>query len=563
MSDMKKRDPLQYDFDEQWDVEQALFGRTSTGSAKNSFPLDNDVDVFVSVMHAHNGSNADQARTSAEDSRKKEPQKRPQGRTAQSAAVASRSRPVATKKRKTKKRKVNYKGLAILAAMALTAVLILYLIISFFVWVLSPGDSLPEEATEQTTSSETEPTTTVDYDAIARELVEEADIQAAMYDYDAAIATIKSFGNNWAQRAELSAAKQKYEQLKTQAVRWEDTTTIPHIFFHSLIADNARAFDGQYTEDGYNQYMTTIPEFEAMLEEMYARGYVLVKIHDIAKLTKDENGNEVYRQGDIYLPEGKKPIVMSQDDVNYYEYMVDSDGDHLPDAGGDGFASKLVVDASGNITCEYVTAEGQTVYGDYDLVPIVERFVREHPDFSYRGAKAIVGITGYEGVYGYRTDKDGKERLTPEEFQKEVDGAKAVTAWLLENGFEIASHSYGHPAYGNISNEKLATDVQRWEEEVQPVVGDTDIILYPFGSDIAGIGKYSGAKYDSMYAAGYRFFCNVDSSDYWVQIRDKYVRQGRRNLDGYRLWYNPGMLDDLFDAEAVFDPDRPTPVPPL
>ena len=66
-----------------------------------------------------------------------------------------------------------------------------------------------------------------------------------------------------------------------------------------------------------------------------------------------------------------------------------------------------------------------------------------------------------------------------------------------------------------------------------------------------------------MYAAGYRFYCNVDSSDCWVQIRDNYVRQGRRNLDGYRMWYNPGMLDDLFDVENVFDPDRPTPVPPI
>ena len=43
----------------------------------------------------------------------------------------------------------------------------------------------------------------------------------------------------------------------------------------------------------------------------------------------------------------------------------------------------------------------------------------------------------------------------------------------------------------------------------------------------------------------------------------QYMRQGRRNLDGYRMYYNPEMVEDLFDAKAVFDPARPTPVPPM
>ena len=41
------------------------------------------------------------------------------------------------------------------------------------------------------------------------------------------------------------------------------------------------------------------------------------------------------------------------------------------------------------------------------------------------------------------------------------------------------------------------------------------------------------------------------------------MRQGRRNLDGYRMYYNPEMVDDLFDAASVFDPARPTHVPPM
>lgn len=585
MAENRNKDLFQYNFDEEWDVEREMYSQLLKQSQMSQDVLSDDVYSEPSPAEKSFRETAKQERSTRAqpqgraaatgifgrshrpareaDTAKREPARsRDPSRGGEPNRMPPQPRRTGNPQRKKKQgSQINYKALSILIAMVLVAILVIFGMVRFFMWILSPAEG--DRDAEESSTSETVITTTVDYEAIAAELLEQAELQSAMYDYDTAIKTVKSFGSNWGTRADLTQAVQKYEQLKLQTVRWEDTTTIPHIFFHILVADNARAFDGDYTEDGYNQYMTTIPEFKAILEELYARDYVLIRIHDIAKRVTDENGNEVYEQGDIYLPPGKKPIVISQDDVNFYEYMIDSDGDHLPDAGGDGFASKLLVDAHGDITCEYVTAEGETVYGDYDLVPILERFVEEHPDFSYRGAKAIVALTGYEGVYGYRTDKDGKERLTPEEFRKEIDGAKAVNQWLKDNGWEIASHSYGHPSYGSLTWEELAHDVSRWEEEVQPVVGDTDIFIYPYGSDIAGVENYSGSKYDTMYEAGYRFYCNVDSSEYWVHIRNNYVRQGRRNLDGYRMWYDPELLDDLFDATAIFDPDRPTPVPPI
>ena len=61
--------------------------------------------------------------------------------------------------------------------------------------------------------------------------------------------------------------------------------------------------------------------FLKMLDAFYEDGYVLVRIRDIASETTDENGNTVFSWGEILLPEGKKPLVMSQDDVCYYPYM--------------------------------------------------------------------------------------------------------------------------------------------------------------------------------------------------------------------------------------------------
>lgn len=184
----------------------------------------------------------------------------------------------------------------------------------------------------------------------------EAKHLAAQYDYDKAIAAVTGFAG-WENVPELQQAKADFEAQKAQAVRYADPTTIPHIFFHTLIADTARAFDGDPEQGGYNQFMATIKEFNAVLQSLYERGFVLVDIHDVAGPQQQADGSTKYVAGDIYLPARKKPIVLSQDDVCYYEYMTDSDSDGKPDKGGDGFASRLLV-KDGKLTCEYVDADG-------------------------------------------------------------------------------------------------------------------------------------------------------------------------------------------------------------
>ena len=72
--------------------------------------------------------------------------------------------------------------------------------------------------------------------------------------------------------------------------------------------------------------------------------------------------------------------------------------------------NQLVVDENGKIRNEYIEDDGSVSVGDYDMVPLIDRFVEEHPDFSYRGAKGIVALTGYNGILGYRTDQSYETR---------------------------------------------------------------------------------------------------------------------------------------------------------
>ena len=413
------------------------------------------------------------------------------------------------------------------------------------------------------------PETTAPPEPAEDELLRQADFLAAGYDYEGAAQLLRA-SSYFASSSSYQSRVSEYEAEAQKLVKWDDMQNITHVFFHTLVVDNARCFDGDFTEKGYNQYMTTIPEFLKMMESMYERGYILVSPYDIAYEYVDENGQTKMKYGEIWLPEGKTPFVMSQDDVNYYGYMIgDVDPDYerpaVPHADGDGFAHKIIIGEDGYPTCEYMDADGNILVGSYDLVPILEDFIQEHPDFSYRGARAILGMTGYEGVFGYRTKPAYEDDLGTEAYQKECEDARAVAQCLRDHGWILASHSYGHPSYGNISAEHVASDSDKWEQTVQPIIGDCDIILYPNGSDIEGIGKYTfdNPKFAALYEDGYRYFYNVDSHVAWQQLGDDYFRGGRRNLDGYRMWYTPKKVADLFDVDEVFDPDRPTPVPSI
>lgn len=392
-----------------------------------------------------------------------------------------------------------------------------------------------------------------------KRILRKAKAFAAQYDYDNAIKTIKKY-EDYSSYKEMVSAINKYRKIKKSCVSWP-LEEVTHVFYHTLIRDTAKAFDGDYKSADYNQVMTTIDEFNQITQTMYEKGYVMVSIYDMA--TVNEDGS--ISRGEILLPPGKIPFVLSQDDVCYYHYMD-----------GDGFASKLVVDEDGKVRNEYVEDDGSISVGDYDMVPLIDRFVEEHPDFSYRGAKGIVALTGYDGILGYRTDieyktkeslQDDQKRYLEEhpdfDFERELEQAKQVADAMKEEGWLFASHTWGHQNVGEIGLEKLQTDTQKFKDNVDPLIGGTDIIIFAFGTDLSQVEDYSGDKFEYLKSVGYNYYCNVDSSKYFVQIRDRYFRMGRRNLDGYRMYYNPELVEDLFDASAVFDKSRPTPVPPM
>ena len=145
--------------------------------------------------------------------------------------------------------------------------------------------SLAESGSDEDASSETPATTTpaAAYntgDAALDGILNSAHAKFVTYDYDAAIEILNS-NPDYAENSDVKKLIASCEETKSTLVR-ADVNKITHVFFHSLIMDNAKAFDGDADSKGYNQVMTTKSEFLKILDSMYEKGYVLVKLHDIA-----------------------------------------------------------------------------------------------------------------------------------------------------------------------------------------------------------------------------------------------------------------------------------------
>lgn len=430
-------------------------------------------------------------------------------------------------------------------------------------------ETTPEAAPEET-PGETEDTAAEPQANDKTAAMEEAAYLAATYDYDGAIEKLNSV-EGAAEDSEIAAKIAEYQSIKDSCVP-VNMNEVTHIFYHSLVVDPERGFAGDDSlAAGFKQWMTTVDEFNKITQAMYDNGYVLVRLRDLVTQTTDANGNVHFVPNtELKLPQGKKAFVMSMDDLSYY---------HSYD--GRGIASKLVLDENGKPTCEYVQADGTTVTGAYDYIPLLDQFIAEHPDASYKGAKGMIALTGYNGILGYRTDIAYKKRenLTSDQqawldahpdfnWDNECAEAKKVADAIKADGWEFASHTWGHIRIGDASLERIQTDTEKWRTYVEPLVGPTDTIIFAHGQDLSDWHDYSGEneKFNYLKSQGYNFYCNVDSTQYFLQIRDNYVRQGRRNLDGYRLWNDvhgeKNRTSDLFDASQILDPRR-TDVPAL
>lgn len=369
---------------------------------------------------------------------------------------------------------------------------------------------------------------------------------ARQYDYDKAIALLQPFarqGND----DEIAEAIDEYTKDKADCVA-VDVNSVPHVFFHSLVNDD-RGFKtdvvGKERAWQNDTAMVSSDEFDHIINDMYKAGYVMVSLDDLCVKTKQADGTvAVTPNTNLMLPKGKKAFVLSEDDLSYY---------HSYGIGTQGYATKMVLNKKGEVKCVYTDENGKTHVGNYDVVPRMDAFIERHPDFSYHGHKGTVALTGYDGVFGYRTNDYYKDinnpKLSRDQVQwlkdhpkfnwyRDVNDAKKIADAMKADGWTFASHTYAHWNATTKTVDELKADNERWMNVNHPIVGDTDKIIFAFGGDIGGVSDYnaSNPKYVYFKNAGYNIFCNVDGNIGWTQFGNGYMRQGRVALDGFTMY---------------------------
>ena len=361
----------------------------------------------------------------------------------------------------------------------------------------------------------------------AASLKSHAAAMAAEYDYENAMKTLAGYSGGLANHKELLGLYNGYKAALNDLVVWDDLSKIPNLSFRTLMADLSKAAADPDRGSRYLKNYITTGEFSAILDQLYANGYVLVSLYDFAVPVTNEDGSVGVNRTSIRLPEGKKPIILTQEGVNYYS--------HTENCGG--FADSLAVNASGELTCRLGDSEGA-----FDLVPVLNDFLAQHPDFSYEGARATIALSGYEGLFGMTLDQS--------------DAIKAVADKLRAQGYDIACYTYADMEYADFGAAGIQEDLDKWNAEIVPVLGTTDMLVYPTGGDIKGREAYAGSKYDALHDFGFRYFVGTGDGETWGMTTTQYARQIRTVVTASNLAEHPAWYTGLFDAAAVLSPDR-------
>jgi hypothetical protein len=320
-------------------------------------------------------------------------------------------------------------------------------------------------------------------------------------------------------------------EVKPEPIKLVEYTGLQyHVFFHSLIAFPEIAYS-KVGQGSLDTDCVTPTEFIRTLNELYKNNYILIDINSTFEAV-EENGQQIVKDKKLMLPEGKKPLIMSVDDMVYD-----------PKKMGLGMVDKIILDKDGNFATYTKHKNGEEIISyDNEIIPILEQFIKEHHDFSFNGAKATLALTGWVGILGYRIDRLSSNR------KSEIQAVKPIVDKLKERGWNFASHGYGHRHSSKISYNLFKDDTIKWHNEIEPIVGPTKIYVYPYGDKLS----VSDAKYKLLLEYGFKVMCGVGSSNLWKNYSNS-IFMDRHSVDGYSLRNNYKYLLPLLDSNEVFD----------
>ena len=208
------------------------------------------------------------------------------------------------------------------------------------------------------------------------------------------------------------------EPVQLTATVWEDLPKVPILMYHRFNPN-----PGVYV----NNYTTNLADFDWHLRALYEAGFSLISLND-------------WLQGNIQLQEGRRPLIITMDDLFYADQIsLDTDGNPAP----------------------------------YSGIGRLWAFSQDHPDFNFAVALFYnLGDKGYANQYanGVFTVQEGWR----------IARAEAI-AWGVEHGAIPLNHFYDHPFLNQLAPAEI-----RWQLE------ENDQALR---ESLSSVGREDLAKY--------------------------------------------------------------------
>ncbi len=296
--------------------------------------------------------------------------------------------------------------------------------------------------------------------------------------YDASL-IIRSIDFHFPDREELIQAKNLTDKMvPSKLIYWSDP--IEAISVKPIIADSERAFDNDVFADRANEDLLTAAEFRLLLEALYENDYVLINGNEIV----DEAGN--FQR--VLIPSGKKPLLIFLDDFYFTPQRVES-----------GICSRLDLDEESNVLGVIQDRQGiENLQSNSTAIDILEDYLQEYPDFTFNGAKAVIVLSGADGLLGYPLNSEHLVRMRDQaqsiglsfyldsvnDFEANREKLREIFASLEYKQWVFASQSYNRISVPDQSLSSLSWDTEHMQEEIAEFITDLRIYAFPFGNHV-------------------------------------------------------------------------------
>ncbi|WP_043638839.1 polysaccharide deacetylase family protein [Nonomuraea candida] len=213
-------------------------------------------------------------------------------------------------------------------------------------------------------------------------------------------------------------------------VRANEAGRVPVLMYHRILRKRRAPLD------------RTPGQLRKELEKLAERGYVPITAREFVT-------------GDIHVPAGKFPVVLTFDDGHPSHFGLDAAGNPLPGT----------------------------------AVAVIQEVAARHPGF-----RPVATFWVNREPFGLR----------------ERGAQEAAVRWLVEHGYEVANHTWAHPNLRLLKRKKVAEQIVRVERLLKKLgAPPSTTMALPYGSPprdrkAARAGAWDGTRYDfaGVFLAG-------------------------------------------------------------